>query len=95
MKQRILYGILVALVLLLPAAFMTWSVLSQTTVSCEVCIEFHGRVQCRSASGLTREEAVRTATDNACAFLASGMTQVISCARTPPRSVSCSGDGER
>ena len=42
------------------------------------------------AMGTTREEAVRTATDNACAFLASGMTQSVECTtRTAPVSVTC------
>ena len=61
--------------------------LSQYT--CEVCIEFDGQTKCRSAAGATREEAQRTATDNACAFLASGMTESIRCSRTPPTSVRC------
>ena len=61
--------------------------LSQYT--CEVCIEFDRQTKCRSAAGATREEAQRTATDNACAFLASGMTDSIRCSRTPPTSVRC------
>ena len=57
--------------------------------TCEVCIEFNGRTQCRTAKGATREEAIRTATDNACAFLAQGMTESMSCGRTPPSRVKC------
>jgi hypothetical protein len=39
------------------------------------------------ASGTTREQAVRTATDNACALIASGMTESMACTSAPPVSV--------
>ena len=50
----------------------------------EVCMEFRGRQACRTASATTPELAKRTATDNACAFLASGMSDSIACTNTPP-----------
>ncbi len=65
------------------------STLQQARVDCEACITFHGRTQCRTAAGPDRDEATRTAIDNACAFIASGMTDSISCANTPPDSVTC------
>ena len=57
----------------------------------EVCIEFRGRQACRAASAATPEAARRTATDNACAFLASGMSDSIACTNTPPTSVKVLG----
>lgn len=57
--------------------------------SCEVCVSFGGLTECREAAGRTREEAVKTAIDNACAFLASGMTDSVSCQNTPPTRVTC------
>ena len=53
----------------------------------EVCISFNGRDNCRTARGNTEAEAKRTASDNACADLANGMTQIINCQNTTPRSV--------
>jgi hypothetical protein len=53
----------------------------------EVCVEFQGRTNCRIASGPTRESALRTATDNACATIASGMTETMACGHKPPTSV--------
>lgn len=53
----------------------------------EVCIAFGGRTECRTASGATIEEAQRTAAQNACALLATGMTASMACDRTPPVSV--------
>jgi len=62
-----------------------WSVTTaQTRVSCEVCLVFNGRDVCREALGATEEEATRTAVDNACAQVASGMTASVACTtRTP------------
>jgi hypothetical protein len=71
---------------------ITMSVLRATKHDCEVCMTYHDRTQCRSAAGSTREEAVKTATDNACAYLASGMTQSIQCQNTPPARVTCAGE---
>lgn len=53
----------------------------------EVCMEYQGRSACRIASGATPENARRTATDNACALIASGMSDSIACTNTPPVSV--------
>lgn len=55
--------------------------------TCEVCMEFQGRINCATASGTTREEAVRTATDTACATISGGMTESIQCSRTTPASI--------
>ena len=68
------------------------AMLQQAEVSCEVCISFRGRTQCRSALSPTRDETIRTATDNACAFLASGMAESIECSNTPPLEVVCDVD---
>ena len=53
----------------------------------EVCVDFNGRQSCRTASGPTREDAQRAATDNACAFVASGMTDSMSCTSRPPAKI--------
>jgi hypothetical protein len=74
------------------AGLLVYSMLQQTRVSCEVCITFRGATQCRTALGPTRENAVETATNNACAFLASGMTDSVACSNTPPQRVTCEGD---
>lgn len=57
----------------------------------EVCMEFRGQQACRVASAAAPEMAKRTATDNACAFLASGMSDSIACTNTPPLSVKTLG----
>ena len=71
------------------AALILYSTLSLGAYSCEVCMEFRGQSKCRTARGSSREEATRTATDNACAFLASGMSDGMACTNTPPKSSKC------
>ena len=83
-------GILFAVIgVVLAIVYIVYSLTSLAQVSCEVCMEFGGRTQCRTASGVDREEAERTATDNACAFLSSGMAEGIACTNTPPSKVTC------
>lgn len=57
--------------------------------TCEVCIEFNGRTQCRKASGADKDTAISTAKDNACAFLVASKTDGFLCGQTQPAQVSC------
>lgn len=57
--------------------------------SCEVCIEWNGQEVCRTGEGRTEEDAQRTATESACAVLASGMTERIRCSQSPPSRLDC------
>lgn len=68
-------------------ALIIWSSMGLTQHTGEICITYHGRTECRVASGTTQEEAIRTAADMACAVLASGMTDRINCQNTPPSRV--------
>ena len=61
--------------------------LSQQT--CEVCVEFNGRTQCRTASGADEKTAIITARDNACAFLVMSKTDGFLCGQTQPKKVTC------
>lgn len=61
--------------------------MSLSQFTCEVCMEFQGRRNCATASGTTKEEAIRVATDTACATISAGMTESIQCSRTPPASI--------
>jgi hypothetical protein len=66
-----------------------WKAVSNRAVLCEVCMVFRDGRVCREAYGPTAAEATRTATENACALLANGMTASIACHNTPPQSVNC------
>jgi hypothetical protein len=82
-KQFILF----TLMILVPAAALTWKILASSDIRCEVCMNFNGQSKCREAQGPDQAACQQTATDNACAFLASGMTQSIQCTSTQPTSV--------
>jgi hypothetical protein len=73
----------VALVL----GWLVFSSFHQERVRCQVCMTFQGQRDCRTASAITRAEALRTAVTNACAQLASGVTLTTQCENTTPDSI--------
>ena len=70
-------------------AYVVYRSLHLGGVRCEVCITFGGRSQCRSVEGESEGDARTAATNNACAYLASGVTDSMACARTPPARSEC------
>jgi hypothetical protein len=81
---------LVTLVVLAPIfGFVVWSSFQVSEFECEVCITFEGNDVCRTVTGQTELEGLRTGIDNACALLASGVTDSLRCQRTPPRKAGC------
>ncbi|MDE0207101.1 MAG: hypothetical protein OXP66_13880 [Candidatus Tectomicrobia bacterium] len=77
-----IFGVaIVALVLYLSLSF--------DEVRCEVCVEYKGQTECRTAGGADTETASRTARDNACAFLISSKTDAFLCGQGTPKSMSC------
>ena len=86
MKKTTLLALLFALGVL---GVLVYSTMQLGQVSCEVCMTYNGRNRCASASAPSRQEAIRTATDTACAPISSGMTEVIQCGNTPPVSIDC------
>jgi hypothetical protein len=66
---------------------LVYLTIGQKKFRAEVCVAYLGRTDCRTASAATKQQAQRTATENACAVIASGMTDSIACANTPPTSV--------
>jgi len=81
--------LLVGLALVLLICFMFYFSISGNAVSCEVCIEFRGGMECRKASGKDAEEARAAAASTACSLLSGGVTDGIACRNTEPKSVSC------
>lgn len=57
--------------------------------TCEVCMEYQGRSQCRKVAAATVELARDGAIQNACAFISGGVTQSMACHREKPISESC------
>ena len=81
------------LVILIAAAFVafialiTYQMTSLRQNRVEVCMGFQGRQNCSTASGASKDEALRTATDAACTLIAGGVTDTQACTRTEPLSV--------
>ena len=89
-RARSSRNLVAALVVLLPIiAFVVYSSFQVSAVECEVCMRYEGREMCRAASAATREEARRSASDNACALLTSGMTETIRCLNGGPAKTEC------
>src|SRR5688572_14647831 len=57
--------------------------------SCEVCMEYKGRAQCRTVEAETIELARDGAIQNACAHLSGGVTDSMACHREAPKSAKC------
>ena len=53
----------------------------------EVCMEFNGRTNCRTAAGETPDRAKTAAIQTACALIASGVGDSIACQNRPPVSL--------
>lgn len=56
---------------------------------CTVCIDFGGRSACRTVEAASGSEARAGAINNACALLASGVTDTMACERTLPARDHC------
>ena len=79
--------IVVAVFVAIFAGVLIYSTMNLAQYKAEVCITFNGRTQCRTAAGVTEENALRAATSDACATLAGGVTEVMACEHTNPSSL--------
>lgn len=84
MSKPVLAGILVAAAIL---AIIVYSSMDLASHRVEVCMEWNGRTNCKTALGSTRDFAIRTAITNACAEMVSGVTDTLACERANPVSV--------
>lgn len=78
-RNRWLQVTLLFLAIMLPVGLMTYNVVTTQNIKCKVCVTYKGRQQCKEATGPAIKECAITAIDNACAFIASGMTEVMAC----------------
>lgn len=87
MKKSVLLGVLFLVVVIGMVVYTTMSG-SASRYRVEVCMAFQGRQACRTASAATEEAARRTAQENACSQISSGVTDSIQCGTyTEPVSV--------
>ena len=84
--NRTVFGIVCALLFVAALAYMT---VAETSVECEVCMNFEGRSACSIASAGSQEEAIRQAQTSACSTITSGVTEVVKCGGTIASSARC------
>lgn len=94
-RKRSWRNLVAAIIVLVPViGFVIYSSLQVGKVECEVCMSFEGRELCRAASAKTAVEAARSAAENACALLTSGMTNTIRCQQSEPVRTRCGSVNE-
>lgn len=86
-RKQIRWGIVLGGIVF--AAWVVSGSLGIAGYECAVCVEFRGNSSCRTVQGATREEAQRSAMNNACALIASGVTDSIACERSQPTKLEC------
>jgi len=84
MKKPVLAGIIFVLIVL---AVIVYSSMNLAKHRVEVWMQFNGRTNCKTASAATEEFAEQAAVTNACAEIASGVTESVACEHTPPAKV--------
>ena len=84
MRKPVLLGIVFLVIIL---TIVVYSTLNLAKFKAEVCMQYRGSTSCRTASGSTREDTLRTAVTNACATIASGVTETQQCERSQPVSM--------
>ena len=77
------------LVIAAAVALLYTATFSGADTECEACMRYEGREACRSAIGVGREEAERTAITTACALVANGVTATIRCQGLVPVKLEC------
>jgi hypothetical protein len=68
-------------------ALLAYSTLHGPRYRVEVCMTFNGQSTCKTVNAKSQDAAVRSATENACADIASGVDDTIRCQNTEPRSI--------
>jgi hypothetical protein len=81
MKKPVLAGVIFVLIVL---GVIIYSSMNLAKYRVEVCINFNGRTNCKTASAATEEFAMQAAVTNACGEIAFGVTDTVNCEHTPP-----------
>ena len=84
MNKTVLIGVVFVIGVL---ALLVYSSMHIANYRVEVCVAFNGHSDCKTASADSQEHALRSAQSNACALMASGVTETMQCERTNPVSV--------
>jgi hypothetical protein len=84
MKKPVVAGIIFVLIVLGVIVYSSFNLAKHRV---EVCIDFNGRTNCKTASATTEEFALQAAVTNACGEIAFGVTDTVACEHTPPSKI--------
>jgi hypothetical protein len=68
-------------------ALLAYSTIHGPRYRVEVCMTFNTQSTCKTVNAKSEAAALRSATENACADISSGVDDTIRCQNTPPASV--------
>ncbi len=68
-------------------ALIAYSTFNGPRYRVEVCMAYQGRSACKTVSAKDEAAALRSGTENACADIASGVTDTMRCQQTNPQSM--------
>ena len=80
-------GIVIAVFVIGFIALLAYSTFNGKRYRVEVCMSYAGRVSCRTVSAKSESAALRSGAENACAEIASGVTDSIRCEQSDPQSI--------
>jgi hypothetical protein len=84
MRKPVVAGIIFVLVVL---GVIIYSSFNLAKYRLEVCVNFNGKTNCKTASAVSEEFAQQTATANACGEIAFGVTETVACEHSVPAKV--------
>jgi len=70
-------------------AFIIYRSLQVSGYRCEICVTFAAASACGTVDAQSEDEARRAALTNACAKVASGVTDSLACERSGPTRITC------
>jgi hypothetical protein len=84
MRKPVLAGIIFVLLVL---GVIIYSSFNLAKYRLEVCVNFNGKTNCKTASAVSEEFAQQTATANACGEIAFGVTETVACQHSVPAKI--------
>ena len=77
----------IAVVVIAIAVLIVYSTVHGPRYRVEVCMAYQGRSACKKVAAKSEEAALRSGMENACADIASGVTDSMNCTQTQPQRV--------
>ncbi len=80
-------GTYIAVFIVIVIALIAYSTVTGKLYRARVCMVYQGRSNCKIVTGKSETSTLRGGISNACADIASGVTQTMGCEQSQPQSV--------